>query len=85
MNYLGVDQASAPAGYARAVTRSDTASITDQPPKALYVGTGGDLVAVFGDDSTVTFKNVASGALLPIRPKRVNATGTTAADIVALY
>jgi hypothetical protein len=32
-----------------------------------------------------TFKNVASGTILPVRCRRVNATSTTATDIKALY
>jgi hypothetical protein len=33
----------------------------------------------------VTFVAVPAGALLPIRPRRVHASGTTAASILALY
>ncbi len=54
-------------------------------PKALFVGTGGTLV-LRGLDSAadVTFKNLANGQILDVRASHVRATGTTAADIVAL-
>lgn len=53
--------------------------------RALYVGVGGDVVVVFENDSAITFKNAPSGAVIPVRCKRVNSTGTTATDIVALF
>ena len=40
---------------------------------------------VDGASADVTFRNVPSGSVLPFRPGFVRATGTTAADIVALY
>lgn len=56
--------------------------------RALYVGVAGDVAAVANDitgaETAVVFKNVPAGTILPIRTKRVNATGTTATDIVAL-
>ncbi|WP_247657740.1 spike base protein, RCAP_Rcc01079 family [Aquabacter sp. L1I39] len=56
-----------------------------QATRALYVGTGGDLVVIGKDDSaSVTLKNVPSGTILPLRVKRV-AAATTATDILGLY
>lgn len=53
-------------------------------PKALYVGTGGDVALRCVDDATdVVFRNVPSGALIRARARYVRATGTTAADILA--
>lgn len=52
---------------------------------ALYVGTGGDLVAVFENGLAQTFTAVPSGAFLPLAVRRINATGTTADGIVACY
>ena len=55
-------------------------------PKALFIGTGGHLVVRGVNGSAdVTFRNLASGSVLPFRPGFVRATGTTASDIVALY
>jgi hypothetical protein len=71
-----------PAVNADAVVPSDTTSNTF---RALYVGTGGDIVILALDDSTsVTFKNVPGGSILPVSTSRVYATGTTATDIVGL-
>ena len=54
-------------------------------PKALYVGTGGDLTLRGVSGTTdVTFKNVASGQVLDVRAQYVRATGTSATDILAL-
>lgn len=66
-----------------AVTPSDTTSFG--PCRALYVGTGGDVVVVGIDGVAATFANVQSGTILPCHAKRVNLTDTTASDIVALY
>lgn len=69
----------------KAVTPHDSTDITDGPCDALWVGVGGDVVVVPQNGSAVTFKNVPSGFLLLTKTKRVNATSTTATDIVALY
>lgn len=56
-----------------------------QATKALYVGTGGDIVLrAVGSQSDVTFRNVVSGSILDIRVCAIRATGTTATDIVGL-
>jgi hypothetical protein len=68
-----------------AVTPNDSTDLLEIP-KALYVGATGSLVVTLVDDSaSVTFVAVPAGALLPIRPRRVHASGTTAASILALY
>lgn len=59
---------------------SDLATI----PKALWVGTGGDVRLRGVNGQPVTFVGVPSGFIIPVRASRVFATGTTAADIVAL-
>lgn len=51
----------------------------------LYVGTGGDVVAVDLADNAVTYKNVPSGGYIFMRCKRVNSTSTTASNIVGCY
>jgi len=76
--------ASDPARMFVAVTKSDSVAIPEGQTSALFIGTGGDVVVPFGG-TTVTFRNVPAGTILPIRVTRVNLTGTTAADIVALY
>jgi hypothetical protein len=52
--------------------------------RALYVGTGGDVKVRSLIDQDITFKNVASGTILPVMCKRVFTTGTTASNIVGL-
>ncbi|MBN8848141.1 MULTISPECIES: hypothetical protein [unclassified Sphingomonas] len=67
-----------------AVTPSDATPLP-VVPKALYVGTAGNIVLRgVGGAADVTFKNVAAGQVLDVRASYVRATGTTAADIVAL-
>jgi hypothetical protein len=79
------DTPSAPATRALAVTPDDANPLADIP-KALYVGTGGTIAmrGVFGSTDQ-SWKNVPSGSILPFRAQYVRATGTTAADILALY
>lgn len=67
------------------ITASDATDIPGGPCEAMWVGTGGDVVVVGAQGSVVTFKNVPSGFMLLVKAKRVNATNTTATDLVALY
>lgn len=67
-----------------AVTPHDSTNFTELP-KAIYVGGTGDIVAVGSDDATATFKAIPVGTILPIRPKRINSTNTTATLMIALY
>lgn len=79
------DAVSAPATLAVAVVPSDTLPLPDMP-KALYVGTGGSVTMQgAGGGADTVWKNVASGAILPFRARYVRASGTTAADLLALY
>lgn len=76
------------AGHAAELVPDDALDL-ETIPKALYLGTGGDLV-VIGEDAPadaagVTFRNLPDGALLALRARRVLATGTTAGDILGLY
>jgi glutamate synthase domain-containing protein 1 len=52
--------------------------------RQLYVGTGGDVTVLTVDNQVILFKNVGTAQVIgPFFVKRVNATGTTATDIVA--
>lgn len=68
--------------HGEAVTPHDTnqlASVSRQ----LWVGGAGNITVLMHDDSTVLISGIPAGTLLPIRVKRVNATGTTATLITS--
>jgi hypothetical protein len=53
--------------------------------EAFYIGVGGDIsLDCATSGANIVFKNVASGQILPVRATVVNATNTTATNIVAL-
>jgi hypothetical protein len=52
-------------------------------PRAVWVGTGGDLTCITEEGSTTTI-TVPDATLLPVRPARIKSTGTTATGIVIL-
>ena len=73
-----------PAVRLRAVTPNDTTPLVFVC-KALYVGSGGNLAIMASEDTAaVTLTNVQSGSIIPVRARRVMATGTTATGIIAL-
>ena len=74
----------APAARYEAITASDSTTLT-YSTRSIYVGNSGDVVAVGEDGAATTFKNVVAGTMLNIVAVRVNATSTTATDLVALY
>ena len=77
------DSLIAPAKHAFAITPDDNADLPTTT-KALYIGTGGDLVVRLVDSTQdVTFVAVPSGAILPLRVDAVR-TASTATDIVGL-
>ena len=67
-----------------AVTPSDATSFTSGACKGIYVGGAGNITAIVGGVA-VLFTAVPVGAILPIAATRVNATGTAATALVALY
>ena len=74
-----------PVRTAVAVTPSDSADIrSGQLTRGIYVGGPGNISVVM-DNGTVVFTGVAAGTVYPIRVSRVNATGTTATNILALF
>jgi hypothetical protein len=84
MSIPGALQEMVPNSSFRTVTPSDTYSIKGGPARALYVGGAGDVAALNENGVAVTFTAVPAGAVLPIVTSRVNATNTTATNIVAL-
>ena len=73
-----------PAADCFAIQPSDTQDLPSAT-KAIYVGTGGDIVlrAVNGS-ADVTFANTISGSIIDVRARAIRLTGTTASDIVGL-
>lgn len=73
-----------PARRAVAVTPGDASDLSPWA-KALYLGQGGDLKLIpAGGSDPVTLKNHPAG-YVAVQARRIFATGTTAAHIVALY
>jgi len=54
------------------------------PTRAIYVGTPGNITLQHIDGTSVLFTAVVAG-ILPVAVVRVMATGTTAANLIALY
>jgi len=77
--------ATSPAIDAAEITPDDSNDLVSFT-RAIYVGTTGDLsVVMAGAGNVVTHKNVPAGEILPIAVSRINATLTTASDIVIWF
>ncbi len=73
-----------PARNAESLTPNDGADLVNTT-RSIYIGAAGDVaVHMAGTTSPVIFRAVPIG-VLPIRADRVLATGTTAADLIALW
>lgn len=72
-----------PALDAFAITPSDSTNFTDVA-RSIYVGVAGNIAVVTLAGNTVTFVGAAAGSVLPVAAKRVNATNTTATNLVGL-
>lgn len=79
---LNASEATSPSKHFYNVTPSDTVDLP-RLPKAIYISVTGSLVVHNLNGDPCTFASVPAGATLPIRAKRVLATGTTA-TVVAL-
>lgn len=71
-----------PARRAEAVTPHDSNDLATSS-RALYVGTEGNISIVTVGGDTVTLTGVSG--FVPVCVQRVNSTGTTASNIVALW
>lgn len=72
-----------PAGRWVAVNASDAADLPFVP-RAVYVGSAGNLSVVDLFDNTTLIQNVPAGSVLPGRWKQIRATGTTASALVII-
>lgn len=84
------DEQTKPSGYFEIVTPSDTVDFTKRDgayPRALFVGSAGNLNLVRPDGTAVLFTGVTAGMILPVKTRRVNntSTTTTAATVCALW
>lgn len=78
------DSPMAPAQTCFPITPAD-AVLLPHVTKGIYIGTGGTVTLVpLRGGQPVSFVNLPSGAILDVRATAVNATGTTAADLVGL-
>jgi hypothetical protein len=68
-----------------AITTSDTVDLASGLTDAVLVGGAGDVAAVMQNNRSVTLTGLPAGAWVPIKARRINATGTTATALVALY
>ena len=73
-----------PAMDAADVTPNDATPL-QTVSRALYVGGGGDIAVEMLSGATIVFRNVPGGAILPMRARRVLATGTNATELVAMW
>lgn len=53
--------------------------------RSLYIGTGGNVALVSMSGVVKVYKNCANGSIIPMRGRRINVTGTTAADMIGMY
>lgn len=75
-----------PSSQAIAITPSDTVDLT-RSVRAIYVGGDGNIKLHCSDDAAaeaVTFVGVVAGTILPVSPRRIYATGTTATNLIGL-
>jgi hypothetical protein len=78
------DAITAPAQHGFAITPNDSTDLTAET-RGLYVGTSGDLSLVLASGDAVLLAGAIGGVVLPLRVRRVKATGTTATQLVGLY
>lgn len=78
------ERLSDPKGGAFSITPNDDNDLA-QGAIALYIGGEGDVKLTTSLGQTVTFVSVGAGSVLPVRTKRVYASGTDATYIVGLY
>lgn len=83
---LGADLAGPSAAPAAIVPHNSTNFAN--PCRGIYVGVTGNvsLIPLVGDGVTpVVFKNAQAGSVIPAIATRVNATGTTATDLIGMF
>jgi hypothetical protein len=69
-------------GAAQDITPSDTTELS--AVSVIYVGVTGNIALVTANGDEVTLQNAQAGSVIPVRVKKVKATGTTATGLIAL-
>ncbi|QDZ10718.1 spike base protein, RCAP_Rcc01079 family [Devosia ginsengisoli] len=72
-----------PVGHGFAIVPDDGADLAEIT-RALYVGVGGSLSIVLQSGAELTLQGVAAGTVLPLRVRRLKASGTSASAVVGL-
>lgn len=73
----------APAETGFAITPNDTIDLSETT-RAIYVGSGGTMVVNLASGAELTLSGLQPGSIIPIRVRRLKATGTTAGALVGL-
>ncbi len=80
------DSQESPARNSFAITPDDSAEVGTIQPRAIYVGVSGDItMSLYGDGGVDTVWLSVPVGILPVHPKFIRATGTTASGIIGLY
>lgn len=66
------------------VAPNDSTDLTNKP-RAILLGTGGDLEIVDEAGTTIVLHDLAGGVWHPIRPVRIRNANTTATNIIGGY
>ena len=53
--------------------------------RGIYVGVGGDITLTTRRGTSLLFKSVPTGTVLPVQAQLVAGTGTTATNLIALW
>lgn len=72
-----------PGKYAAVIVPDDVINL-ETLTRAIYVGSAAGNISVQMNEQTIIFTSVPIG-ILPIQASRVNATGTTSTNLVALW
>ena len=56
----------------------------NEVPRAIYIGSTGDVTLLTLEGTELLFKNCASGSILPIRATIIKSTGTSATNMLGL-
>ena len=81
----GIQTSTHSSGAVRNITPNDSADLAIGVCRAIRAGGGGDISIVDLTGTTVIIPSVLAGETLPIEATRINATGTTATLITALF